>query len=101
MRLIQDKIEGDVTITEDTELTGMVVGAVTITKNFKLIQRGMVVGNVVLRTGASASVHGMVNGDIINDGGLLEVFGMVNGKVNRLGGKTFIDPNAKIRDGVF
>lgn len=97
---IQGKTEADVIISEDSEITGMIIGIVTVAEGIKLIQRGMVIGDLVLKKASTVYMYGMVNGDLYNDGGYLEVFGMVNGRVIRRGGQTLIDPDAKVRDGI-
>jgi hypothetical protein len=96
MNRIPGKVEGDVTITEDTQLNGMIVGNATVSRNVTLIAHGLITGNLILSEAAISYVYGTVDGNIINNGGHLEVFGYVKGKVVRQSGETIIDPNAKI-----
>ena len=45
-------------------------------------------------------LHGMVIGDVVNNGGHLEVFGMITGKLIRNRGKSIVDPKAVIEGGL-
>ena len=100
MKVIRDKIEGDIVIKEDTQVHGMIVGVTTVSENTLLQLHGMIIGDLVLNEDSKVLLKGMVNGDVINKGGHLEIFGMVNGKVVRKKGKTTIDSQAKVRDGL-
>jgi cytoskeletal protein CcmA (bactofilin family) len=99
MNTIHNKIEGDVRITETTQLNGMIVGETRVAAGAKLFLGGMVVGNVLLELDSAVELRGMVTGSVINDGGDLEIYGMVNGDVLRRAGKTNIHPNAVIQAG--
>ena len=98
MKVIRNKIEGNTTINEDTQLHGTIVGSTTVSRNSVLQLHGMVMGDLILEENSTVYLHGMVNGNVINNGGYLEVFGTVNGKVIRESGETIIDFNAAIRD---
>ncbi len=98
MKVIRNKVEGNTTINEDTQLHGMIVGSTTVSRNCVFQLHGMIVGDLVVEDNSIVYLHGMVNGNVINNGGHLEVFGMVNGKVFREKGETIIDSNATIRD---
>lgn len=100
MKVIRDKIEGDIVIKEDTNLYGMIVGLTIVSENTLLQLNGMIIGDLVLKEDSKVFLNGMVNGDIVNKGGHLEIFGMVNGKVVRKKGKTTIDSQAIVRDRV-
>ncbi len=97
---IRGKIEEDIVLSENTDLSGMVVGNVVVQKNVALELHGMVVGNLVLEQDSEVYLHGMVTkGDVINNGGCLKVFGMVVGKIRRNSGETIVDKNAIVRNG--
>jgi len=100
MKVIRDKVEGSIVLSEDTQLHGMIVGSVMVPKDTVLQLHGMIIGSLTLREESTVYLHGMVMGDVINEGGHLEVFGMVNGKVIRKSGKTMVDSKAIVRDGI-
>ena len=100
MKVIRNKIEGNTTISEDTQLHGMIVGSTTVLQKNVLQLHGMIIGDLILEENSTVYLHGMVNGNITNNGGYLGVFGIVNGKIIRESGDTIIDSNARIRDRV-
>ena len=100
MRIINDKIEGDTIINEDTQLNGMIVGKTTVAEGIQLELNGMIVGNVVVEKNSAVYLCGEVVGNVVNEGGRLEVFGIVKGKVLRKDGDTFVDSKAIVRHGL-
>ena len=96
MRVIENKIEGETIIAEDTELRGMIVGSTVVENGITLQLHGMIVGNLILEKSSLVYLYGAISGDITNKGGYLEIHGFVNGKVIREGGETIIDPKAVI-----
>jgi hypothetical protein len=97
MGLIQRKTEGDVDVSEDTEIRGVVAGAVSVRPNVSLQLFGMVGGGLTLEKGGRVELRGTVLGDIVNHGGVLEVYGMVNGDIiTSESGKTTIDKDAVV-----
>ena len=101
MKVIRDKIEGDIVIKEDTQVNGVIVGVTTVSENTLLQLNGVIVGDLILKEDSKVFLNGIVNGDVVNKGGYLEIFGIVNGKVVRKKGKITIDSQAKVRDGLF
>ena len=95
MRVIRDKIDGPLDVSEATVLHGMITGNVTVLPNILLELHGMVLGDLILETDSVATVYGMVKGSIFNRGGKLEVFGWV-GALHRLGGTTTVHPDARV-----
>lgn len=56
---------------------------------------GRIDGDLRVEARGSALVHGLVAGDVVNEGGLVGIYGIVGGRV-RICGPTFIDPDAEI-----
>jgi hypothetical protein len=98
MRLITDKIESDVEISEDTSVRGLIIGEVRVT-DCVLDLQGMVIGNIIVNEHGSVNIYGTVNGVVINRGGELRVWGMIYGSIQELAGLTWIDSKAVIRAG--
>ncbi|PID03614.1 hypothetical protein CSV67_02945 [Sporosarcina sp. P2] len=94
MRVLNGKIENDVQISEDTRLSGMIVGKVVVAENNVFLISGMVVGDLLLRSNSSVKINGTINGDVINSGGHLEVYGIINGNLFEESGTTYIDKKA-------
>lgn len=61
----------------------------------------MINGDLILIKDCSVYIHGMVNGDVINKGGYLEIFGIFNGKVIRENDEIKINSNAVIQKSIF
>jgi hypothetical protein len=59
---------------------------------------GTVTGIIIITASSETRIYGTINGDLINNGGILKIYGMVIGKVHTLKGETHIDPRAKIYD---
>lgn len=100
MRIINDKIEGDTSIKEDTQLNGMIVGKTTVAEGIQLDLHGMIVGNLIVGKSSTVHIFGTIVGDAVNDGGRLEVYGVVNGKIFRNAGDTSVDTRAIVRFGL-
>ena len=98
--VIDGKLIGDVSITNETTLLGMITGTTTVLENINFKNFGIINGDLILENGSVVSLNGIVNGDVINNGGHLEVFGIINGKIVRNGGETVVDPAAVVRDGI-
>ena len=64
------KYVGDWRLAEDTEISGAVIGAVTVGAGLSLRMRGRIGGDLVLEAGARAQVIGAVDGAIRNHGGV-------------------------------
>jgi cytoskeletal protein CcmA (bactofilin family) len=100
MKEIYDEIEGDVLLNEDTKLHGMFVGMTTVSSGVTLILHGTVTKDLIVEEDSKVMLHGMVIGDVVNNGGHLEVFGMITGKLIRNRGKSIVDPKAVIEGGL-
>jgi hypothetical protein len=96
MKLVQYKLEGDQVFISDTHLQGMVMGSAKVLAGVVLELEGMVVKDLLLEKNSVVRLRGTVNGDVINNGGHLDIEGTVHGTVFRNDGTTIIDPNALI-----
>ena len=95
MNIIRDRVQGDLTVSTDTELSGMITGNLTA-KHGNLVLTGMVCRDLYVEGDATVELRGMVNGKVVNRGGKLHVYGMVSGHVSELAGETTVEPAAKI-----
>jgi hypothetical protein len=100
MRTERGTIEGDIRLTEEIAISGMVTGNISVLAGGVLHLSGMCVKNVHVLTGGFARLSGMVNGDVINEGGSLEVHGTVHGSVRTVNGQTVVSPGAIVVRGV-
>lgn len=91
---INDEHKGSLTLTQDTNVRGIVTGDVIVTPNVSAIISGIVNGQVLVGKDSRARVSGIVNKQVVNDGGYVEVSGIVNEGVNTLAGETKIIPGA-------
>ena len=60
MQEIRHKIEGTYRIEQDTILTGMVTGNLTIDRGVHLDLRGMVMESLIAKAGSHIDIHGML-----------------------------------------
>lgn len=72
-------VTGDLRMTQDGRMHGMVNGTLTIAAGCRVSVGGMVNGDVVVEPGAEVEVTGMVNGTIHDRGGSVRISGMVTG----------------------
>lgn len=75
------KIEGNINITEDFQLNGLVTGGASVTNGAHFKLNGVVSKDLTIAADSSADVNGVVNGNIINAGGVLNVAGVVRGNI--------------------
>jgi hypothetical protein len=90
------KVEGDLLVTENLDLHGMVTRNVTVANGATLLLHGMICGDLVLEKGGNVDLFGTVGGDVTNHGGILRIYGVVSGDLYRLAGTTEIQPDAKV-----
>jgi len=98
MRTITGRTKGDLTISEETHIQGIVNGRVYVDRGGILLHQGMIYGTVTVEAGGEANIFGFVKGDVINNGGKLTVFGTVNGAVRTGAGTTRVDKEAFIKE---
>ena len=96
MKLENGKIEGDLVVSEDLQLNGMVTGNIIVTDSAKLLLNGMCLGSVHIEGDSTAIVHGIVQENIENSNGTLHVYGTVNGDVISGSGETKISSEARV-----
>jgi hypothetical protein len=82
MRTINNIIQGDLVISEEICLAGIVTGSVTVTATGKLELRGVCSKNLVIEKGGRAKIYGVVSGDVSNLGGELSIIGVVSGNIS-------------------
>lgn len=88
------KIEGDFVVVKDFQLYGMITGNALV-KNGGLLQlHGTVAKDLIVEEGGKAVINGTVRGNVINHGGVVDIYGVVNGNVN---GHATIDANAVVQ----
>ena len=98
MKIEHGKIDGDLIIEDSLELHGMVTGNIQVLRDSTLFLHGTCCKNLIIKAGGAAKVHGMVSGNVNNEGGKLDVFGTVIGSVSTsVDGSTYVDPNAVIK----
>ena len=81
MQVEHGKVEGDVEITGEFQMHGMFTGNVVVKAGGSLILHGMATKSVTLESGSFVNIFGTVSGDVINNGGQLQVSGIVAGKI--------------------
>ena len=82
MKTIKNIIEGDLVVSEEICLTGVVTGGITVTATGQLELRGVCCKNFVIEKGGRAKIYGVVSGDLLNLGGELSIFGVVSGRIS-------------------
>lgn len=94
MSIEHGKIEGDYEVLEDLQLYGMITGNAVVKKRATLELFGRIAKNLTVERGAKVVIKGTVSGDVINQGGTVEIYGIVRGNVN---GPANIDKEAVIK----
>ncbi len=97
MQTIHDKFEGDVFVSEDTTLHGMIVGNVTVQNGVVFDLHGMLIGDLIAKMKSCIYIRGTLNGDIYNHEGSIDIYGIVNGAIIYDSGNITIDPKAVIK----
>lgn len=96
-RNIRNKIEGNILITTDTNLYGMIEGNVTVNKGVIFNIYGSLIGNLMIQKDSVVYLYGSLHGNI-NNRGFLEIHGFVRGNIFPPDGKTVIKNNARIEN---
>ncbi|MDR2165560.1 MAG: hypothetical protein LBO79_08075 [Zoogloeaceae bacterium] len=99
MRCESGIIDGDIEVRESCNLSGTVTGNIVVTSEGVLQFHGLCVKDVIVRSGGTARLYGLVSGDAINEGGLLEIHGIVQGAVRTVNGTTVVSPDAIVMSG--
>ena len=98
MQHFRDHHQGDLTLTDDLEITGLVSGTVTVPPGGYLLLHGMITGDLVVQKTARAIIHGIVSGAVLNHDGDVEIYGMVGGIRDSGVRKAFVDAHAMIKE---
>lgn len=69
-------LKGDIEISSELKLHGMIIGNAIVKKGGVLHLNGTVSRNVIVESGGIANIPGMVSGDAINRGGELYISGI-------------------------
>lgn len=96
MKIINNNVNGDITIDKETNLTGMITGNILVKESSIFIVQGVINGSITVEAKSILKVYGTVNGDIINDG-KCEISGIINGKLIKREGVFSINDNALIK----
>src|SRR3981189_1362747 len=96
---LDERVEGSVVVIgpRPTTMTGLVRGDLFVRDNSVCDVTGMVSGNLLAERTGKASLHGLVTKAAKAAGGDLEIFGMVQGDVINEGGRLFVDKTAVVR----
>ena len=95
MQVINRTVSGPVTLSENTELWGTILGDVRVSASCKLEVKGRIEGDVTVEKDALLQVDGAVIGDVQN-AGRVEVYGILRGQVVDYDGEIYIDERAMI-----
>ena len=98
MKHLRDHHQGDLTLTDDLEISGLVSGTVTVPPGRYLLLHGTITRHLVVQKTARATIHGTVGGAVLNQDGDVEIFGTV-GSIRDFGvRKAFVDAHAVIKE---
>ena len=67
------------TLRRDAEVRDMLISSLVVPVGVFFKLSGVMIGDLIVDPGGAASVHGTVNGTIINLGGTVELFGAADG----------------------
>lgn len=100
MRTEAGRIEGDVVVTDELTLLGVVQGSVRVGTGGRLRLLGTVGHDLVVEAGGEAELVGVVKRDVTNSGGTLTVVGRIRGRLYANAGQTRLDENSDVAGGV-
>lgn len=95
MRPVSKKINGDWTVTESIDFTGMVTGSMTVLGG-EVSLMGMVCKDLLVKSGAKVVVRGTVQGTVYCEG-RVEVLGVVGKVVSPDPKNVYIHPRARVK----
>ena len=97
--VLDERFEGSVVVIgpKPTQMTGLVKGDLFVRDNSTCEIIGMVTGNLVAEKTGKAILRGMVAKEVKSVGGDVEIHGMVIGDVVNEGGRVFIGPSCLVR----
>ena len=94
MHIENGQIDGDIEVTQDFQLNGVVNGNVSVISGATFILNGIVMKDINITATSSCNLNGTVMGNVVNNGGTVNIEGVVNGIII---GSTNISPNAVIK----
>ena len=97
--VLDERFEGSVVVLgpRPTTMTGLVRCDLFVRDNSVCDVTGMVSGNLLAERTGKALLHGLVTKAAKSAGGDLEIYGMVQGDVINEGGRLFVDKGAVVR----
>ncbi len=97
--VLDERFEGAVVVIgpRPTQMTGLVRGDLFVRDNSLCEVTGMVSGNLLAERTGRAVLRGLVTKAAKTAGGDLEVFGMVQGDVVNEGGRIYVDKGAVVK----
>ncbi|MCI4347968.1 MAG: hypothetical protein L3J97_05050 [Thermoplasmata archaeon] len=97
--VLDERFEGSVVVIgpRPTTMTGLVRGDLFVRDNSVCDVTGMVSGNLLAERTGKAILHGLVTKAAKSAGGDLEIYGMVQGDVVNEGGRVFVDKGAVVK----
>ena len=97
--VLDERFEGSGVVIgpRSTTMTGLVRGDLFVRDNSTTDVTGMVSGNLLAERTGKAVLHGLVTKAAKAAGGDLEIYGMVQGDVVNEGGRLFVDKGAVVR----
>src|SRR5881296_283608 len=97
--VLDERFEGSVVVIgpRPTTMTGLVRGDLFVRDSSVCDVTGMVSGNLLAERTGKAVLHGLVTKAAKAAGGDLEVYGMVQGDVVNEGGRLYVDKGAVVR----
>src|ERR1700679_1488957 len=97
MREERGNISGNVKINELYTLWGSIAGDVTVVDGGKFYQRGAIYGSLIVEKGRRCHVFGNVQGDLtVKKNAKVIHSGVLGGDANNLGGRLYIEKEARI-----
>ncbi len=97
--VLDERFEGSVVVIgpRPTQMTGLVRGDLFVRDNSVCEVTGMVSGNLLAERTGKAVLRGLVTKACKATGGDLEVYGLVQGDVVNEGGRIYVDKGAVVR----
>jgi hypothetical protein len=74
MDINNSQVNGDVVVKKDTQFNNIHCDNIIVEENVMARFFGAINGNITLKNGSSAYLHGRLNGKVINEGGVLYLF---------------------------
>jgi cytoskeletal protein CcmA (bactofilin family) len=100
VKMMNEMINGNLSITENLEFHGTVNGNAEVMPTIFFKHYGVITGNLAIGSGSKVEVHGVVNGDLVNKGKVF-IAGTIKGKVVELSGDVIMAKNAIVGGKVF